>query len=57
MSDKRAVFFAGSALACLLLVPVAEHEFRALTVGVAVTYLLLALASWLDHHGRHRPPR
>jgi predicted PurR-regulated permease PerM len=57
MSDKRAVFFAGSALACLLLVPVAEHEFRALTVGVAATYVLLALASWLDHRGRHRPPR
>lgn len=51
MSDKRAVFFIGAAVLCLLLVPVAQHEFRALTLGVAATYLLLALASWLDHRG------
>ena len=52
MSDKRAVFFVGAALLCVALVPVAQHEFRELTVGVAVIYLLLALASWLDHRSR-----
>jgi hypothetical protein len=52
MSDKRAVFFIGAALLCAALVPVAQHEFRALTVGVAAIYLLLALASWLDHRSR-----
>ena len=48
MSDKRARFFLLAALVCVALVPVAEDRFRNLTIGVAITYTLLALASWLD---------
>jgi hypothetical protein len=48
IGDKRAQFFALAALACAALVPLADHQFRTITVAVAVTYVLLALASWLD---------
>jgi len=50
--DKRAQFFLLAAGVCAVLVPVAEDRFRNLTVAVAVTYLVLAAASWLDHRGR-----
>jgi hypothetical protein len=52
VSDKRARFFAVAALACFALVPVAQHEFRALTAIVAITYVGLAAASWLDSRNR-----
>ena len=52
MSDKRAQFFLLAAVLCLLLVPVAQDEFKVITLGVAVTYLVLALASYLDHRSR-----
>lgn len=50
--DKRAQFFLLAAVVCAVLVPLAEDRFRNLTVGVAITYLVLAAASWLDHRGR-----
>jgi hypothetical protein len=53
MSDKRAQFFLLAALVCVLLVPLAQDTYREITLGVAVTYLLLALASYLDHRSRH----
>jgi hypothetical protein len=53
MSDKRAQFFLLAALVCLLLVPLAQQAYREITLGVAATYLLLALASYLDHRSRH----
>ena len=46
--DKRAQFFFLAALVCLLLVAVAPDEFRTATIGVAITYTVLALASWAD---------
>jgi hypothetical protein len=52
MSDKRAQFFLLAAVVCALLVPVADDRFRNLTIGVAVTYVVLAAASWLDHNSR-----
>ena len=52
MSDKRAQFFLLAALVCLLLVPVAHDDYRTITLGVAATYLVLALASYLDFRGR-----
>ena len=54
MKDKRARFFFLAALLCVALLPLAGDDFRVLTIGLAVTYLLLAIASALDHHGRHR---
>jgi hypothetical protein len=53
MSDKRAQFFLLAAAVCLLLVPLAQDDFRTITLGVAITYVLLALASYLDHRSRH----
>lgn len=49
MSDRRALFFLFAAALCFLLVPLAEARFRNLTVGVGVVYVVLALASYLDH--------
>ena len=54
MRDKRARFFLLAALVCLILIPLADHQFRALTLGVAVTYLLLAVASYLDFRSRKK---
>ncbi len=53
--DRRAAFFALASLVCLLLAPVAEARFRTLTIGVAITYALLALASYLDARSRRHP--
>jgi hypothetical protein len=53
MSDKRAQFFLLAAVVCLLLVPLAQDDFRTITLGVSITYLVLALASYLDHRSRH----
>jgi hypothetical protein len=52
MSDRRALFFLLAAAVCFLLVPLAEARYRNLTVGVASVYVLLALASYLDHRSR-----
>ena len=54
MSDKRAQFFFLAAVVCVLLLPLAGDEFRTLTIGVAVTYVILAVASALDYRSRHR---
>ena len=50
--DPRAGFFALSALACFLLAPVAGSEFRGVALVVGVTYVLLAVASYLDARSR-----
>ena len=50
--DRRAAFFLLAATVCFVLVPVAEARFRNLTIGVGVTYALLALASHLDARSR-----
>ena len=47
------MFFLLAALVCVLLLPLAADDFRWVTLGVAITYLLLALASYLDFRGRH----
>ncbi|MDP1821018.1 MAG: hypothetical protein Q8K58_14160 [Acidimicrobiales bacterium] len=52
--DRRAAFFALAALICAVLVPLAEEEFRTLTICVGATYLVLALASFFDHRSRPR---
>lgn len=45
--DRRATFFLGAAVACFLLVPLADgYAWVAATVGAV--YVLLALGSWLD---------
>ncbi len=49
--DRRAVFFLLAAIACGLLVPVADGHAWVAT-AVSVVYLVLAAASWLDHRSR-----
>ena len=36
------------------MIPLADHQFRTLTLGVSATYVLLALASYLDHRSRKK---
>ncbi len=50
--DRRAAFFTIAAAMCFVLVPVSDDSFRNLTIGVGVVYILLAIASWLDHRSR-----
>jgi hypothetical protein len=52
--DRRAVFFALMSLVCFVLVPVAQDAYREITLGVGVTYVVLAGASALDHWSKHR---
>ena len=52
MSDRRAAFFGLAALLCFVLVPVAQADYRELTAGVGVVYVLLAVASLLDFRSR-----
>lgn len=46
--DRRAVFFAVAALMAALLIPLTGPALRWVPVAVAVTYLLLAVASYAD---------
>jgi hypothetical protein len=54
LRDRRAVFFFLASLACFALVPVAQDQYREITAAVGATYVLLAVASYLDHRSRHR---
>ena len=51
--DRRAVFFLGAAVVCLLLVPVSSG-FAWVSLSVAIVYLVLALGSWLDARSHRR---
>jgi hypothetical protein len=51
--DRRAGFFALVAVMCFVLIPVAQSDYRELTAGLGVVYLLLAVASLLDFRSRH----
>lgn len=53
--DRRALFFLGAAAAALLLVPVLEGELSWVPRVVSVTYVLLAIGSWLDWRSSQRP--
>jgi hypothetical protein len=50
--DRRALFFLGAAVVSFVLVPVTEPAQRWVPVALAVVYLLLSVASWLDRRGR-----
>jgi hypothetical protein len=56
--DRRALFFGGSAVVCLLLAPLTPADLRWFTFVLAGTYVVLAAASALDNRSRRRhPPR
>ena len=50
--DRRAVFFLGAAVVSFVLIPVTEPEQRWVPIALAVVYLLLSIASWMDRRGR-----
>ena len=52
MKDRRAAFFLLAALVCALLAPVADRQFRWVPITVAITYVVLAVASFLDARSR-----
>jgi hypothetical protein len=52
--DRRAVFCLLAAGLCLLLIPVTPAEYRLVGVGLAVAYLALGAASYLDFRSRTR---
>ena len=52
MNDKRAQFFALASLVCFALIAAAPEDFRRITLVVAITYMVLAAASWLDSRSR-----
>jgi hypothetical protein len=60
--DRRAAFFLVAALIATVLVPVTDAGDRWVPIAVAITYLLLAIASWADRrtrraeHHRSAPP-
>jgi hypothetical protein len=52
--DRRSVFFLIAAVAAAALVPVSEAGLRWVPIAVSVTYVVLAVLSYLDYAGRAR---
>jgi predicted Na+-dependent transporter len=50
--DRRAVFFVVAAIVCALLIPVTPEKFRWVGELLTGVYLVLSLASLLDHVSR-----
>lgn len=46
--DRRALFFLVAAVTAAMLVPVVPDDLTYVPVAVAVTYVVLSVASWLD---------
>jgi len=56
--DRRALFFFGAAVVCLVLTPLTPDDLRWFALVLAGVYLVLAAASALDNWSRRRqPPR
>jgi threonine/homoserine efflux transporter RhtA len=56
--DRRALFFVGAAVVCLVLTPATPSDLRWFALVLAGVYLVLAAASALDNRSRRRqPPR
>ena len=57
--DRRALFFLGSAVVCLVLAPLTPSNLRWFAFVLAGVYVVLAAASALDNRSRrrHQPRR
>jgi heme A synthase len=56
--DRRVSFFLLASAIGFVLTPVVDAQHRWVAIAVGVTYLLLALAAFLDRRTRDRlPPR
>jgi hypothetical protein len=52
--DQRALFFFVAAVVAALIAPVTADELRYVPETVAVTYMILAVASYLDWRTKQR---
>jgi hypothetical protein len=52
--DRRSVFFVLSAVVAALMIPLSESDLRWVPEVVAVTYVVLAVLSFLDYESRRR---
>ena len=52
--DRRAIFFLGAAALCAVLIPETDAGLRWVPTWVAVVYVVLAAASYLDWRSNNR---
>jgi hypothetical protein len=52
--DRRALFFLGAAAVCAALIAETDAEVRSVPIGLSITYVVLALASYLDWRSNRR---
>jgi hypothetical protein len=52
VSDRRSAFFLVAAVACVGMIPLSERDLRWVPEVLAVTYVILAILSFLDHESR-----
>lgn len=58
MRDRRVTFFLLAAVVSFALAPVVDSDLRWVPIVVGTTYVLLAIASYLDRRTRDKlPPR
>jgi len=51
--DRRALFFALSAVVCTAVAPATEADIRWIPIAMAVAYAVLSVLSFLDAWSRH----
>lgn len=54
MTDRRSLFFVGAAVVSAALIPLSEPDLRWVPLVVAITYVVLAVLSFLDWRSRAR---
>ena len=54
MIDRRSVFFVLSAVVAALMIPLSDPDLRWVAELVSVTYVVLAVLSFLDYESRRR---
>lgn len=52
--DRRAIFFLGAGALCAVLIPETDAELRNVPTVLALVYVLLAVASYLDWRSSNR---
>jgi len=52
--DRRAIFFLGAGAVCVALIAETDAELRWVPTALAMIYVLLALASYLDWRSNSR---
>jgi len=54
MIDRRSLFFAGAAVVSVALEPLSDPDLRWVPIAVSITYVVLAVLSFLDWSSRAR---